>query len=89
MDMRRHLLVIDIDLPVTDEALDRGPISFLAARQEQEPSEVVVMSLARSPRLPTIELLLGGAVSVAAVTPTKFPVAPRLTTMSMPRPSTE
>jgi hypothetical protein len=74
MDMQLYLLALDIDLPVTDEELDQGPISYLAARQEQEPIEVVVMALGSSPRLPAMDLLLGGAVSMVA--PVKFPFAP-------------
>lgn len=41
--MQRYLLVLDIELPVMDEELDRGLVSYLAARQDQEPIEVVVM----------------------------------------------
>lgn len=72
--MQRYLLVLDIGLPVMDEELDRGPISYLAARQVQEPIEVVVMALGSSPRLPAMDLLLGGAVSIIGLT--KFPFAP-------------
>jgi hypothetical protein len=77
MGMQRYLLVLDIDRPVTDEQLDGGPVRYLAARQEREPTEVVVLSLARPPRLPTADLLLGGAVSNLAVAPVKFPFAPQ------------
>src|SRR5260370_35075331 len=57
-----------------DEKLGLEPISYLLAQQEQEPCEVVVLSLAstRQARLPAWELLLGTSSSV-----TKFPVAPR------------
>jgi hypothetical protein len=70
--MRRYLLVLDMDLLAVDEELDMEPINYLVARQEQEPCEVVVMSLARTrtTRLPAMELLLGARVG-------KFPVAPR------------
>jgi hypothetical protein len=70
----RHLLVLDMDLLAVDEKLGLEPINYLLARQEQEPCEVVVLSLAstRQARLPAWELLLGTSSSV-----TKFPVAPR------------
>jgi len=70
--MRRYLLVLDMDLLAVDEELDLEPINHLVARQEQEPCEVVVMSLVRSrqERLPAMELLLGARVG-------KFPVSPR------------
>src|SRR5258708_40343930 len=72
MGVRRYLLVLDMDLLAVDEELDLEPINHLVARQEQEPCEVVVMSLARSrqARLPAMELLLGAPVR-------KFPLAPR------------
>jgi hypothetical protein len=72
MDMRRYLLVLDMDLLALDEQLDLEPINYLMARQEQEPCEVVVLSLAgsRSARLPALELLLGARAG-------KFPVAPK------------
>jgi hypothetical protein len=69
MDMQRYLLVLDTDLPIRDEELHRGPISHLAARHGQEPTEVVVLSLASSPRGSTMELLLGAGVSIATVVP--------------------
>ena len=72
MGVRRYLLVLDMDLLAVDSELDLEPINHLVARQEQEPCEVVVMSLVRSrqARLPALELLLGAQVG-------KFPVAPR------------
>lgn len=45
--MRRYLLVLNMDLP-DDEHL----ASYLAARQEQEPHEVVVLSLPSARQLP-------------------------------------
>jgi hypothetical protein len=71
--MRRYLLVLDMDLLAVDEQLGLEPISYLLARQEQ-PSEVVVLSLADhcQARLPALELLLGTSSNV-----TKFPVAPQ------------
>ena len=70
--MRRYLLVLDMDLLAVDSELDLEPINYLVARQEQEPCEVVVMSLVRSrqARLPAMELVLGARAG-------KFPVAPR------------
>jgi hypothetical protein len=72
--MRRYLLVLDMDLLAVDEKLGLEPISYLLARQEEDPSEVVVLSLAdrRQARLPALELLLGTSSNI-----TKFPVAPR------------
>src|ERR1019366_3725097 len=72
MGVRRYLLVLDMDLLAVDEQLGLKPISYLVARQEQEPCEVVVLSLARTrkTRLPAMELLLGARAG-------KFPVAPR------------
>jgi hypothetical protein len=72
MDVQRYLLVLDMDLLAVDEQLDLEPINYLVARQEQEPCEVVVLSLVstRQARLPALELLLGAGIG-------KFPVAPR------------
>ena len=73
MDMRRYLLVVDMDFLAVDERLDLQPISYLVTRQEQEPCEVVVLSLAgtgQQVKLPAMELLLGARIG-------KFPVAPR------------
>ena len=70
--MRRYLLVLDMDLLAVDEELDLEPINHLVAQQEQEPCEVVVMSLVRSrqARLPAMELVLGARSG-------KFPVTPQ------------
>jgi hypothetical protein len=70
--MRRYLLVLDMDLLAVDEELDLEPINHLVARQEQEPCDVVVMSLVRSrqAQLSAMELLLGARAG-------KFPVAPQ------------
>jgi hypothetical protein len=43
--MRRYLLVLDRDLVTADEPSSPQPVSYLAARQEQEPCEVVVLTL--------------------------------------------
>ena len=43
--MRRYLLVLDMDLLALDEEHDLEPINYLVAKQEQEPCEVVVLSL--------------------------------------------
>jgi hypothetical protein len=79
MAMRRYLLVLDMDLLALDEELDLGPIDYLVARQEQDPSEVVVLSLVatRQAKLSPLELLLGAATSQAAHAPAKFPNAPQ------------
>ena len=72
--MQRYLLVLDMDLLAVDEQLGLEPISYLLARQEEQPSDVVVLSLAdhRHARLPALELLLGTSSNI-----TKFPVAPQ------------
>ena len=77
--MGRYLLVLDIDLLALDEKLDSGPTNYLAARQEQEQCEVVVLSLADSGQTKpsSLELLLGGATSHASSAPAKFPAASR------------
>jgi hypothetical protein len=69
--MGRYLLVLDMDLLAMDEEHDLEPINYLVAQQEQEPCEVVVLSLVTDqPKLPAMELLLGAQVG-------KLPVAPR------------
>jgi len=70
--MRRYLLVLDMDLLAIDEELDLEPINHIVGQQEQEPCEVTVLSLAKTPqeKLPALEMLLGARVG-------KFPVAPR------------
>jgi hypothetical protein len=72
IDVRRCLLVLDMDLLAFDEELDLEPISYLAASQSREPCDVVVLSLVstRQQKLPAMELLLGAQIG-------KFPVAPR------------
>jgi hypothetical protein len=71
IDVRRYLLVLDMDLLALDDELDLEPINYLLTRQEQQPCEVTVLSLAdtRPAKLPSMELLLGAQVG-------KFPVAP-------------
>ena len=75
--MRRYLLVLDMDLLALDEELDLGPINYLVAQQEQQPCEVVVLSLVatRQAKLSSLELVLGAAT--AQQTPAKYPVAPQ------------
>jgi hypothetical protein len=72
IEMGRYLLVLDMDLLAMDEENDLEPINYLVAKQEQEPCEVVVLSLADTSqtRLPATELLLGAQAG-------KFPVAPQ------------
>lgn len=70
MGMQRYLLVLDTDLLIGDEELHRGPAGHLAALHDQEPNEVVVLSLSSSPpRGSTMELLLGAGISIATVVP--------------------
>jgi hypothetical protein len=67
--MQRYLLVLDTDLPVTNEELRRGPIGDLAAGPAPEPTEVVVLSLTGAPRGSAMELLLGAGISIGTVVP--------------------
>src|SRR5580765_2068884 len=69
---KRYLLVLDMDLLAADEHLGLEPINYLVAQQEQEPCDVVVLSLVstRQARLPAMELVLGARSG-------KFPVAPQ------------
>jgi hypothetical protein len=76
MGMQRYLLVLDTDLPVTREELDRGPIGFLAAQHEQDPSEVAVVSLTGQAKS-SLDLLLGTALTVHMPVPAKYPLASR------------
>jgi len=71
--MRRYLLVLDMDLLAVDEQLGLEPISYLLARQHEQPCEVVVLSLAdhRQARLPALQLLLAAGSNI-----TKFPEVP-------------
>jgi hypothetical protein len=77
MAMRRYLLVLDMDLLALDEELNLGPINYLVAQQEQQPCEVVVLSLvaARQAKLSPLELVLGAAT--AQQVPAKYPVTPQ------------
>jgi hypothetical protein len=70
--MRQYLLVLDMDLPAVGEQFSPDLAGYFAARQEQEPCEVAVLSLVdtRQTKLPAIELALGAQAG-------KFPVAPR------------
>jgi hypothetical protein len=46
--MRRYLLVLDRDLVTADEQSSPEPINYLAARQDEEPCEVVVLTLVQT-----------------------------------------
>jgi hypothetical protein len=65
-----------MDLLALDDRLDQEPINYLVEQQEQEQSEVVVLSLAEQTKLSSVELVLGGATS-GIFAPAKFPAAPR------------
>lgn len=45
--MRRYLLVLDRDLVTADEP-GPEPVSYLAARREEEPCQATVLALERS-----------------------------------------
>ena len=74
--MRRYLLVLDTDLLALDDKLGQEPVNYLVERQEQEQSEVVVLSLAGKTKLSSLELVLGGASS-GMFAPAKAPAAPQ------------
>jgi hypothetical protein len=79
MAMRRYLLVLDMDLPALNEELGLEPVNYLVARQEQEPGEVVVLSVVpnRQEKLSPLELLLGAAATHGQSVPAKYPTAPQ------------
>jgi hypothetical protein len=60
--MRRYLLVLDMDLLAMDEEHDQEPINYLVAKQEQEPCEVVVVSLVTNQPKVHIEILAGAGI---------------------------
>ena len=72
MGMSRYLLVLDMDLPATGKQLNPDLASYFAAQHQQEPCEVVVLSLVdtRPAKLPFMELALGAQAG-------KMPVAPK------------
>jgi hypothetical protein len=79
MAMRRYLLVLDMDLLALDEELGQEPISYLVVQQEQQPCDVVVLSIVatRQAKLSPLELMLGAATGHAQQAPAKYPTAPR------------
>lgn len=60
--MRRYLLVLDMDLLAMDQEHNLEPINYLVAKQEQEPCEVVVLSLVTNQPKIHIERLAGAGV---------------------------
>jgi hypothetical protein len=62
MDMRRYLLVLDMDLLALDEEHGLEPINYLVAKQEQQPCEVVVLSLVSNQPKIRIESLAGAGI---------------------------
>jgi hypothetical protein len=79
IDVRRYLLVLDMDLLAMDEEHDQEPINYLVEQQEHEPCEVVVLSLVDTSqaKLSPLELALGAATSRPAYNPSKLPAAPK------------
>ena len=69
MDVRRYLLVLDMDLLAADEQCELGPISYLVARQEYERCEVVVLSLVTGQTQSATELLVFAGIG-------RMPMAP-------------
>jgi hypothetical protein len=62
MGMRRFLLVLDMDLLAMDEEHDLEPINYLVTAQEQEPCEVVVLSLVMNQPKTPIVILAGAGI---------------------------
>ena len=77
--MQRYLLILDTGPLALDQELGQEPISYLAGRQQQEPCEVVVLSVVDSnqTKLSSLELLLGAATAQGQSAPAKYPTAPR------------
>lgn len=75
--MRRFLLVLDTDLLALDEKLNLEPINYLVEQQEQEPCEVVVLSLVDTAQAKQrrMEVLFWGAASNILPAPAQFPTA--------------
>jgi hypothetical protein len=69
MDVRRYLLVLDMDLLAADKQCELGPIGYLVARQEHEQCEVVVLSLATDQTQSATEMLIFAQIG-------RMPVAP-------------
>jgi hypothetical protein len=82
--MRRSLLVPDVDLLALDEELDLEPVNHLVAQREQQPCDVVVLSLAatRQAKLLPRELALGAATGHCR-SAGKIPGAPQQGTTSV------
>jgi hypothetical protein len=79
MDMQRYLLVLDTDLLALDDELGQKPVNYLVEQQQQqEPCDVTVLSVVDTSqtKLPSLELVLGGASS-GIFAPAKYPTAPR------------
>ena len=77
--MRRYLLVLDMDLLALDEELDQEPINYLVVQQQQQPCEVVVLSMVatRRAKLSPLELALGAAIGKPSAAPGRYLVAPQ------------
>ena len=77
--MQRYLLVLDTGRLALGQEPGQEPISYLAGRQQQEPCEVVVLSVVDSnqTKLSSLELLLGAATAQGQSAPAKYPTAPR------------
>ena len=90
VNMRRYLLVLDTDLLALDEKLNLGPINYLVEQQEQEPCQVVVLSLvdAGQAKQRRREIAFGGlrVIFFRLRRSSRHRRGPA--TMSMPRPST-
>jgi hypothetical protein len=74
VDVRSYLLVLDTALLWLDDKRGHEPINYLVQQQEQEQSEVVVLSLTEQTKLSSLELVLGAASG--SFPPAKFPITP-------------
>jgi hypothetical protein len=78
MAVRRYLLVLDMDPLALEEELGQEPINYLVVQQEQQPCDVVVLSLVatRRAKLSPLELALGAAIGKPSAAPGRYLVAP-------------
>ena len=85
--MRRFLLVLDTGLLALDDKLDQEPINYLVEQQEEDQSEVVVLSLAGQTKLSSLELVLWPAPAAAYPPWRSSRPGRRPITISVPRPT--
>src|ERR1700704_3886135 len=69
MDVRRYLLVLDMDLLAVDKQCELGPISYLVARQKDEQCEVGGLSFVPDQTQSATEMLIFASIG-------RMPLAP-------------